>query len=210
MQAWRVSAAAIALAVIAALPSTAAACTGIRLVAGDGSIIYARTMEVGADLQSDMLIVPRGWQYVGETPDGAPGLRWTTRYGFVGPNIHGQPYVCDGLNEKGLAVGNFLFPGTAGYQKIEKARRRPRHRFVPGRRLSARHVRHGEEATAALEDVRVGLGRQGVRWIPSCSCTTPSTTPKATRRDRVRRRPAPRLREPAGRGHQFAHASIGT
>jgi choloylglycine hydrolase len=100
--------------------STTAACTGIRLMARDGTIIYARTMECGQDLKSNMIVVPRGKQYVGTTPDGVPGLRWTTKYGFVGPNIYDQPYVCDGLNEKGLALGNFVFAGSAGYQKVEK------------------------------------------------------------------------------------------
>ncbi len=146
---------AAALAVMAVLPSTAAACTGIRLVAGDGATIYARTMEIGADLQSEMLVVPHGWQYAGETPDAAPGLRWTTRYGFVGPNLRGQPYVCDGMNEKGLAVGNFLFPGSAGYQKIEKA--------DAGRTMASYQVAvyllgtcaTVNEATTALEGVRV-------------------------------------------------------
>jgi len=110
----------MALCVIGVLASTATACTGIRLVANDGSIIFARTLEFGMGMKSDMIVVPRGQEYVGETAVNTPGLRWTTKYGFVGPNMHGQSYVCDGLNEKGLAVGNFLFPGTAGYQKIDK------------------------------------------------------------------------------------------
>ena len=111
-----------ALAVLGtmAAASAANACTGIRLVAKDGTIICARTMEVGIDLKSNLIVVPQGRAYVGTAPEGAPGLHWTTKYGFVGPNAFDMPYVCDGLNEKGLAVGNFLFPGTAGYQKIEK------------------------------------------------------------------------------------------
>ncbi|MGA2063103.1 MAG: linear amide C-N hydrolase [Thermoguttaceae bacterium] len=113
-------AAVMVLCMIAILASTATACTGIRLVARDGSIIYARTLEFGEGMESNMLIVPRSRAFVGETALNTPGLRWNTKYGFVGPNAHGMPYVCDGLNEKGLAVGNFLFPGTAGYQKIDK------------------------------------------------------------------------------------------
>ena len=116
----RIFAVVVAVCLISILPSTAAACTGIRLVSRDGSIIYARTMEFGADMQSDMLVVPRGWVFVGEMANNSPGLRWTTKYGFVGPDARGLPYVCDGLNEKGLAVGNFMFPGSAGYQKIDK------------------------------------------------------------------------------------------
>ncbi len=202
--------AAIALAVLASLPSTAVACTGIRLVAGDGAVIYARTMEVGADLQSEMLIVPRGWQYVGETPDGTPGLRWTTRYGFVGPNVHGQPYVCDGLNEKGLAVGNFLFPGTAGYQKIEKP--------DAGRTMASFQVAvyllgtcaTVNEATAALEGVRVAWVDKEPFGCPLAVALRRPGRRRPRRRDRVRRRPAPRPRKPPGRDHQLTDASTGT
>jgi choloylglycine hydrolase len=99
--------------------TAAPACTGIRLTAKDGTVVYARTLELGGDLQSNMLVVPRGHQWTGDTPMGTPGLCWTTKYGFVGPNAEGYPLVCDGMNEKGLAVGNFLFPGTAGYQTVD-------------------------------------------------------------------------------------------
>jgi choloylglycine hydrolase len=116
---FRVALVAVAV-VLCVLASTATASTGIRLMAKDGSIIYARTMESGMDLQPNMLIVPRNRTFTGTWANNQPGLKWTTKWGFVGPNIHDQTWVCDGINEKGLAVGNFLFPGTVGYQKIDK------------------------------------------------------------------------------------------
>ncbi len=149
------------LCAIGAWASSATACTGIRLTANDGTIVYARTMEVGTDLQSDMLIVPRGWTYVGETPNNLAGFRWTTKYGFVGPNIRGQSYVCDGLNEKGLAVGNFLFPGTAGYQKIDKGNA---NRAIASHQVAVYLLgtcATVEDAVAALKNVYVGLVAKG-------------------------------------------------
>ena len=112
-------------------------------------------------MESNILIVPRGRTFVGETADNTPGLRWTTKYGFVGPNAHGLPYVCDGLNEKGLAVGNFLFPGTAGYQKIDKQN--------ADRAISSIQVAvyllgtcaTVDETVDALHDVRVGTVDMG-------------------------------------------------
>jgi choloylglycine hydrolase len=101
--------------------STASACTGIRLTAQDGSLIYARTMENAIDIQSNMIIVPHGKQYIGTGPEKQPGMPWTTKYGFVGPNAFDQPYVCDGLNEKGLAIGNFQFTDFAKFQAIDAA-----------------------------------------------------------------------------------------
>ena len=91
------------------------ACTGIRLTAGDGSVIHARTLEFANDPQSEIMISPRGFKRVGGTPDGKPGLAWTAKYASVGANALGLPLIIDGVNEKGLAAGLFFFPGTAGF-----------------------------------------------------------------------------------------------
>lgn len=100
-------------------PSTAPACTGITIKPKDGSIIFARTLEFGMDLRSNILIVPRGKEYVGTAPGDKPGLRWRTNYGVVGANAFDLPVVVDGLNEKGLFVGLFYFPGFAEYQEVK-------------------------------------------------------------------------------------------
>ena len=113
---------AAALAAAALLLSTAAeACTGIRLIAQDGSVIHARTLEFGIDLDSSILMIPRGYARTGTTPDGKPGLTWKTKYASVGANGAGLPILLDGLNEKGLATGIFYFPGTAGYMPYTAA-----------------------------------------------------------------------------------------
>jgi choloylglycine hydrolase len=100
---------------------TAAGCTGIRLIAGDGTVVHARTLEFAIDLDSSVLVVPRGFARSGDTPDGAPGLAWKTKYASVGANGAGLPFIFDGLNEKGLAVGLFYFPTTAGYMPYTSA-----------------------------------------------------------------------------------------
>ncbi len=101
------------------LPSQA--CTGIRLIAKDGSVVHARTLEFGLDLKSNVLVIPRGYARTGETPDGARGLAYTSKYASVGANGVDLPYLFDGLNEKGLAVGTFYFPTTAGYMPYSAA-----------------------------------------------------------------------------------------
>ena len=65
-------------------------------------------------------MVPRGTAYVGSAPGGKPGLRWSTKlYAMAGAgNAFGLPLIVDGLNEKGLAVGIFYFPGYAKYQAV--------------------------------------------------------------------------------------------
>ncbi len=109
-----------ALAVLLTLGATAAlACTGITIRPGDGSVIFARTMEFGMDLKSNVIIVPRGYEFQGTAPGDQPGMRWTTRYGIVGANALDEPFVADALNEKGLHVGVFYFPGYAEYQQVK-------------------------------------------------------------------------------------------
>lgn len=70
---------------VAGIGMEAMACTGIRLIAKDGSVVYGRSMEWGAfDLNSRITIVPRGYTFTGLTPDGQNGMSYTTKYGIVG------------------------------------------------------------------------------------------------------------------------------
>lgn len=104
---------------LAGLLPAARACTGIRLSAADGTIVHARTLEFVFDMDSSVIMVPRGFARTGTTPDGKPGLKWTTKYASVGANGAGLPIMLDGLNEKGLSTGLFYFPNTAGYMPYQ-------------------------------------------------------------------------------------------
>lgn len=97
------------------------ACTGIRLIAADGTVVHARTMEFAIDIHSDVMMVPRGYARAGTTPDGKEGLKWKAKYASVGLNGVGLPVLFDGLNEKGLAAGTFYFPTSAGYMPYSAA-----------------------------------------------------------------------------------------
>ena len=98
------------------------ACTGIRLIAEDGSVVYARTMEWGAfDLNSRVAIIPRGYAYRGLTPDGLTGKRYTSKYGIMGLDMLYKDFLADGMNEKGLTVGLFYHPGFASYPDYVKS-----------------------------------------------------------------------------------------
>jgi choloylglycine hydrolase len=65
--------------------------------------------------------VPRGKEYIGTAPGNKPGLRWKTKYRTVGANAFDLPVVIDGINEQGLSVGLFYFPGFAQYQDVKAA-----------------------------------------------------------------------------------------
>ena len=97
------------------------ACTGIRLIATDGGVIYGRTMEWGAfNLHSRVAVFPREYSFSGLTPDGLTGKKWEAKYGFVGIDMLGQNYLADGMNEVGLAAGLFYHNGFAKYPDYQK------------------------------------------------------------------------------------------
>ncbi len=43
------------------------------------------------DLQSNIIVVPRGKEYVGTAPGDKPGLHWKTKFGVVGANTFDIP-----------------------------------------------------------------------------------------------------------------------
>ncbi len=106
---------------LSGIVQSAQACTGIRLIAQDGTVVHARTLEFAIDLQSDVIMIPRGYARTGTTPDGKEGLKWKAKYASVGANGVALPIIVDGLNEKGLAVGLFYFPTSAGYMPYSAA-----------------------------------------------------------------------------------------
>lgn len=99
------------------------ACTAFQLKAQDGSLIYGRSMEFGFRMDSDLLIVSRGTQYIGTAPEGQSGLKWTAQYGFVGMNQKIAPLVVsDGMNEKGLIAAVLYLPGFTEYENPDPGR----------------------------------------------------------------------------------------
>ena len=98
----------------------AQACTGIRLIAKDGAVVAARTLEFGFDLHSEVMVVPAGTTLTGTLPDGGKGISYKSKYGFLGANAEGLIAIVDGINERGLYVGLFYFPGYASYAEASK------------------------------------------------------------------------------------------
>jgi choloylglycine hydrolase len=117
---FRLPACAAIVALLAATP--AAACTGILLKNADGTIVHGRTVEFGIPLDVDLVVVPRGYNFVGQTPLG-DGKKWASKYAVTGGILFGNLAVMDGLNEKGLAAGAFYFPTMAEYAQTTDANR---------------------------------------------------------------------------------------
>lgn len=98
--------------------SLALACTDFRVVAKDGTVVIARSMEFSMDMKSNIMTSPRGKVFNTTTPNKLPGLSWKAKYGYVYVDGLGLGVPLDGMNEQGLAYEALLFPGEAGYQRI--------------------------------------------------------------------------------------------
>jgi len=111
-----------ALGILLFFSGKSIACTSIVIIANDGAAVYGRTMEWGTfDLNSRLVIIPRGHAFQAHTPDGKPGYRWKTKYGVVALDMIEKDYLSDGMNEKGLVVGVLYHPGFAEYQSYDPA-----------------------------------------------------------------------------------------
>jgi choloylglycine hydrolase len=132
------------------------ACTSIRIKTTDGLVFYARTLE-GQSYGSTISIIPKGTQYVGTLPDGKQdGMKWTTKYGMVGMNVMGLPMLIDGINEKGLVVGNLMFPVYAEYQPFDP-------------KETSKTIANWEAATWILSNfATVDEVKQGIKDIRVC------------------------------------------
>ncbi len=102
--------------------SAAFGCTAFQLKAEDGAYVYCRTLEFGYEMDSHLLIVPRGTEYMGTAQKGE-GLKWKTKYGYVGMNLSlARNLISDGMNEKGLVVGALYIPGFVQYETPDAKR----------------------------------------------------------------------------------------
>lgn len=93
------------------------ACGDLLLKAKDGAYINARSMEFGVPTDSTVIASARNTKFQSETPDGSKGLKWSSKYGYVGIAGLGVDVPLDGLNEKGLSFGALWLPTTI-YQDV--------------------------------------------------------------------------------------------
>src|SRR5690348_4706995 len=104
------------LAMLLGLGGHADSCTSFRIESNDGTVLVGRSMEFGMQLNSTLMVVPRGFRFVSPAPGGAERITWHAKYGFVAMNGRGLDVATDGMNEAGLSVHLLLLPGYAKYQ----------------------------------------------------------------------------------------------
>ena len=104
-------------------------CTGIRMTARNGDVVYARTLEFDTPLPAALSYVPRGQSFVGMTTSGEDGLTWTNAYAFGGSVFKSEinGVMIDGgddaMNEHGLVCGIFNLPGFTEFSPATDANR---------------------------------------------------------------------------------------
>ncbi len=108
----------IALTLLYSNPVMSTACTEVRVKAKDNSVVIGRSMEFAQEVNSNIIVQPRGDKRISKLADGSPGKSWTSKYGLVYLDAFGLDIVADGMNEKGLTVGALYFPELAEYQQI--------------------------------------------------------------------------------------------
>lgn len=104
-------------------------CTGIRLIAKNGDVVYARTLEFDTPLPAIVGYMPRGQSFRGTTPTGSDGLEWTNEYAYagnLGENDFGGQVIIGGadlMNEHGVVCGCFNLPGYTEFAAVTDANR---------------------------------------------------------------------------------------
>lgn len=111
---WCMAAFAISIALRA---TEANACGDLLLQAEDGTFVNARSLEFGIPLESTVKAYSRGKSFQSDAPNRGKGLKWASKYGYVGIDALGIDAIFDGLNEKGLSIGALWMP-TSDYQEI--------------------------------------------------------------------------------------------
>ena len=91
----------MALALVTVQIHPSSACTEFILKAQDGGFVIGRSLEFGWNPGYQAVVHPRGEQGSTDAPGGKPGLKWTSKYGFLAFEAFGSGV--DGLNEAGLS-----------------------------------------------------------------------------------------------------------
>ncbi|MBB4034689.1 choloylglycine hydrolase [Dysgonomonas hofstadii] len=120
----KLSAMLLAIAASFIYPLPTESCTGITLNSKEGTTIVARTIEWGgSNLNSQYVVVPRGYTNQSYIPGGIGGMNFTARYGYVGLAVEQKDFVAEGLNEMGLSAGLFYFPYYGKYESYDPAKK---------------------------------------------------------------------------------------
>ncbi|MFP3374897.1 choloylglycine hydrolase family protein [Bacillus sp. SIMBA_069] len=89
-------------------------CTSLTLQTKNGQHLFARTMDFTLDLNQEVIVIPRHYQWNNIT-----GEIINTKHATVGMGINhqGRIIMADGVNEAGMTCATLYFPGFATYSQ---------------------------------------------------------------------------------------------
>lgn len=89
-------------------------CTSLTLQTKNGQHLFARTMDFTLDMNQEVIIIPRHYQWNNIT-----GKIIDTKHATVGMGINhqGRIIMADGVNEAGMTCATLYFPGFATYSQ---------------------------------------------------------------------------------------------
>lgn len=89
-------------------------CTSLTLETKNGQHLFARTMDFTLDMNQEVIIIPRHYQWNNIT-----GEIINTKHATVGMGINhqGRIIMADGVNEAGMTCATLYFPGFATYSQ---------------------------------------------------------------------------------------------
>ncbi|MDJ1476439.1 choloylglycine hydrolase family protein [Bacillus sp. LS15-K4] len=89
-------------------------CTSLTLQTKNGQNLFARTMDFTLDLNQEVIVIPRHYQWNNIT-----GEIINTKHATVGMGINhqGRIIMADGVNEAGMTCATLYFPGFATYSQ---------------------------------------------------------------------------------------------
>lgn len=135
----------------------ARACTGLVMKGEDGTVVYGRTQEWSAfDFKTQVVVYPENETFQAVTPDGANGISWDAKHGFLGFLLLDR-VIGDGMNEKGLAAGSYYHHGFAEYADYDPS-------LAQQSMAPTDVVSFILSNFATIEEVRQGM--QGIRVVP--------------------------------------------
>jgi choloylglycine hydrolase len=140
------------------------ACTDVRLTAKDGTLIVARSMEFGINLNSNLRSSTRERQYITMMPDGKAAMTWKDKLGYLYVDGFDQDIAIDGINEAGLTFEYLYLPGETQYQDVPQGKENhgiPYFLFgnwVLGNFKTADEVRKAMESIYVYAETMPGMG----------------------------------------------------
>ncbi|MCH9633786.1 MAG: putative protein YxeI [Chlamydiae bacterium] len=92
-------------------------CSDFILSTAGNGWVSGRSLEFSSELDTKVTLFPSCESLQSIAPGNQPGLKWTSKYAYIGISCAAPDNVIDGLNEKGMSISGLWLP-TTQYQEV--------------------------------------------------------------------------------------------